>query len=314
MIIGAIDIGGTKISVGLVEDTGRLLDRRTMLTQVDLGLPNSLERIVSALKQMGAISGVQMAGIGIGCTGPVDPLTGELSSNSFLTGWEGQGLVNGLKEALGVSVAMENDADAAALAEAKWGSGKGCQSFIYVTIGTGIGGGVIVDGKLYRGAGGAHPEIGHQVIDPSGPACVCGSRGCWESLASGPALARWYLEQLPRGQTLPLNFDARHVCSLASAGSDLAGQAVERTANYIGIGLANLVTIFAPERIALGGGLMNSWRLFEATVQQVIRQNCGLVPYERTAVGLAHLGPDTGLFGAAQAWLHRQKLAADQPG
>ena len=305
MIIGAIDIGGTKIAVGLVDDAGRLLDRRTMLTQVDLGLPNTLERIVAALKQMSALSGVSLQGIGIGCTGPIDPLTGELSPNSFLSGWEGLGLVRGLEDALHLPVAMENDADAAALAEGKWGSGKNCSSFIYITIGTGIGGGIILDGKLYRGAGGAHPEIGHQVIDPSGPTCVCGFRGCWESLASGPALARWYLEQLPRGQTLPLNFDARHVCSLAEAGSELAGQAVDRTANYIGMGLANLITIFVPERIALGGGLVISWRLFESTVLQVIRQSCGLVPYERTLVSQATLGGDTGLLGAAQAWLHR---------
>ena len=305
MIIGAVDIGGTKISVGLVNENGRLLDKRVMPTDPENGVPGAIQRILKNLELMTAVTGASLNGIGIGCTGPVDPQTGSLAVNSFLPGWEGMGLVEGLEKALIMPLAMENDADAAALAEGRWGQGKNCHCFMYVTISTGIGGGMLVDGRLYRGAGGAHPEIGHHVIDPSGPACGCGFHGCWESLASGPALAKWYLDQLPASQTRPVDLDARQVCLRAEAGDALARRAVERTGKYIGMGLANLITLFTPDRISMGGGLVNSWQLFEPIVRKIIQNSCGLVPVERTLIAPASLGPDTALLGAAQAWFHR---------
>jgi len=115
----------------------------------------------------------------------------------FLPGWEGGNPVDEFSRRFQVSVAMENDADAAALAEAGWGAGKGKGSLIYVTIGTGIGGGIILNGQLYRGAAQAHPEIGHHVIDPSGPHCFYGAQGCWEVLAAGPAMVKWLKGQAP---------------------------------------------------------------------------------------------------------------------
>jgi glucokinase len=178
----------------------------------------------------------------------------------------------------------------------------------YVTISTGIGGGILLDGRLYRGAAGAHPEIGHHLIDPSGPACFWGAHGCRESLASGLALARWYHEQselLPTGQAQANDLDARQIRPLAEAGDPLARKAMARAGNFIGIGLANLVTLFTPDRIALGGGMINSWRLLEAIVRETVRQNCGLVPYQRTIIAPAALGLDTGLLGAAQVWFQR---------
>ncbi len=305
MIIGAIDIGGTKISVGLVDETGRLLDKRVMPTDPENGLPNAIQRILHHLDHMTSIAQVSLDGIGIGCTGPVDPVTGSFADISHLVGWEGTGLVDGLKSALHLPLVMENDADAAALAEGHWGQAEACHCFIYVTISTGIGVGILIDGRLYRGAGGAHPEIGHHLIDPSGPLCMCGFHGCWESLASGPALAKWYLDHLSTGQTGPIGLDARQVCERAEAGEALARQAVERTGKYIGLGLANLILTFIPDRISMGGGVMASWALFEPTVREVIQKTCASVPVERTQIIPAKLGPDTGLLGAAQAWFHR---------
>ncbi len=305
MIAGAIDIGGTKISVGLVDDTGRLLDKRVMPTSAGLGLANAVQRITGALQDLITATDSHPDGIGIGCTGPVNPHSGELSLNSFLPGWEGLGLMQGLEQALCLPTAIENDADAAVLAEAQWGSGKGCGCFIYITISTGIGGGIVLDGKLYRGAAGAHPEIGHHLIDPNGPACFCGAHGCWNSLTSGVAMERWYHEQLEllgAGQERGGSLDARQISALAETGDDLACKAMSRAGSYIGIGLANLVTLFTPDRIAVGGGMINSWRWFEPIVQATVRQNCGLVPYQRTIIAPASLGPDTGLLGAAQVW------------
>lgn len=304
MIIGAIDIGGTKIALGLVDDTGRLLAKRVMGTSAETGLMNGLSRIEGHLRELSRQCGVDMEGIGIACTGPVDPETGELAPNAFLPGWEGRGLVQGLADCFHLPLAMENDADAAALAEGRWGQGKGHHCFLYLTVSTGIGGGLLIDGRLFRGAGGAHPEIGHHAIDPSGPLCEsCGAHGCWEVLCAGPAIARRY--QILRGGAMEQAANARQVCDLARQHDPLAVRVVNETARYLGMGIANLITLFTPDYISLGGGVMTSWDLFEPEVRETVRRSCGLVPYQRTLIQPASLGSDTNLLGAAQAWFHR---------
>ncbi len=306
MIIGGIDIGGTKVSVGLVNASGELLCKQEWPTQAQLGLQAAITHIEEGLDGLCREKGLKMEGIGIGCTGPVDPLSGRLEKNEFLPGWEGTRLVEALSHRYNLPIAMENDADAAALAEGCWGTGKESETFLYITISTGIGGGLLLQHKLYRGVKGAHPEVGHHVIDPSGPRCFCGANGCWEVLAAGPAMARWYREHLPSGSP-EATLDAREICLRAEAGEHLAGEAVQRTGKYIGLGLANMITIFTPERIALGGGLINSWPLFENIVEDIVKNNCGLVPYSDTQIVPAALGKYTGLLGAAQAWIHRYR-------
>jgi len=293
-MIGAVDIGGTKIAVGMVDESGRLLARLENPTNPQRGPDSGLALICEMLRQTASQAGGQLRGIGIGCTGPVDPFTGILACNEFLPGWEGMNLVEELSRSFGVSAAIENDADATALGESAWGAGRSAKRFLYVTVSTGIGGGLVFDGKLYRGVDGAHPEVGHHVIDPIGPACFCGAHGCWESLASGPALAR------RGGQD-----SAQEVCAAAERGEPEALAAVEREGYYLGLGLANLVTLFIPDIIALGGGVMRSRHLFWDAIQATIHQNCGLVPHEKTVLLPATLGADTGLIGAACVWLHR---------
>ncbi len=144
-------------------------------------------------------AGVELTGIGIGSTGPVDPMRGEFGDVDFLPGWRGKSPVKDLAQIFNVRVALENDGDAAALAEAGWGAGRNRSRLIYVTVGTGIGGGIIFDGQLYRGVDGAHPEVGHHVVDPAGPQCSCGFHGCWESLAAGPAMVAWIEKHAPAG-------------------------------------------------------------------------------------------------------------------
>jgi glucokinase len=293
-MIGAVDIGGTKIAVGMVDDSGQVLACLESPTDPQRGPNYGLTLICEMLRQTTSQAGGQLRGIGIGCTGPVNPLTGVLGRNEFLPGWEGMNLTEALSHSFGVSAAIENDADAAALGESVWGAGRGAKQFMYVTISTGIGGGLVLDGKLYRGVDGAHPEIGHHVIDPTGPACFCGAHGCWESLASGPSLAR-------RGG----RDSAQEVCADAERGEPAALEAVEREGCYLGLGFANLVTLFTPDIIALGGGVMRSRHLFWDAIQASIRQNCGLVPYEKTVLVPATLGVDTGLIGGACVWRHR---------
>jgi glucokinase len=204
-LIGAVDIGGTKIAVGVVHPDGVILSSEQAPTLPDQGFESALQRIAAMLQR--CADGRPLVGVGIGCTGPVDPMLGVVGNVEFLPGWEGSNLSLGLEKLTGLLTVLENDADAAALGEAAWGAGRGSERFIYVTLSTGIGVGLVFDGRLYRGVGGAHPEIGHHVIQADGPLCPCGVRGCWESLASGTALA---------GLLPPLS--AEQICRQAEAG------------------------------------------------------------------------------------------------
>jgi glucokinase len=296
--IGAVDIGGTKIAVAAVREDGTVLQRHESPTEPEKGFDHAMQRIAAMLRDF-SNAGVTLSGIGVGCPGPLNPFTGEILDVGTLPGWQGGNLVDTLQSEFGLPVAVENDADAAALGEARWGSDAGNGNFIYVTISTGIGGGIILDGRLYRGVNGAHPEIGHQVLDASGPLCYCRAHGCWESLASGPAMLAWIQDRQPQTQFV----DAFEICQNASQGDPLALRCTQREAYYIGLGLANLITLFAPDRIALGGGVMKSSSLFMDTIHAVIRDICTQVPSDKTQITLATLGPDVGLLGAAQAWL-----------
>lgn len=306
-MIGAVDIGGTKIAAGVVDKDGLVLSKAECPTDVSRGFDHAMQQVIGMLTESTGRAGVKLQGIGIGCTGPIDPITGSLGNVNFLPGWEGYNPVERLSAELGVSAAMENDADAAALGEAVWGAGRRKARLLYVTIGTGIGGSLILDGRLYRGAGGCHPEVGHHVIDPSGPLCSCGAHGCWESFASGPSMEEWFRTNAPAGHKSS-RLNAKQICERAQEGEEWAQRAVEREAYYLGLGFANLVTLFAPEAIVLGGSVAKSAHLFLDRVHQIIRQNCGLVPFERVEISLASLGPDVGLIGAAQVWHHHFHL------
>jgi glucokinase len=303
-MIGAVDIGGTKIAVGMVDGDGQVLARAECPTNPERGFDDALGRISTLLRETQTQAGGAMRGVGIGCTGPVYPLAGTIGDVEFLPGWEGVNIVEALTREFSLPVALENDADAATLGESAWGAGRGVGTFIYVTVSTGIGGGIALDGRLYRGVDGAHPEIGHHVIDPSGPVCFCGAHGCWESLASGRAMAQWFKDNAP-GDLPDLSsidsIDARGICSRSDSHAQAA---IAREGYYLGLGLANLVTIFVPDVIALGGGLMQSRHLFWGAIQQTIQSTCGYVPYQKVRLVPASLGAEVGLIGAAQVWIH----------
>ncbi|MGH9642159.1 MAG: ROK family protein, partial [Terriglobales bacterium] len=180
---------------------------------------------------------------------------------------------------------------------------------LYVTVGTGIGVSVILNGEVYRGRGGCHPEIGHHIIDPKGPQCSCGARGCWEAFAAGPAMAaRWKEDSAATDGEA--NLTAREICARAEHSDERARRAVEREGYYLGLGLANLFTLFAPDAIVLGGSVMKSAHLFLDRAREVIRTNCRLVPSEGAQISVTSLGTDAGLIGAAQVWNYRfEKLS-----
>ena len=303
-MIGAVDIGGTKIAVGIVDNDGKVLSRMQAPTDPD-NYAAGIDLIAAMLRETAAQAAVEITGIGIGSTGPVDPIRGEFGDVDFLPGWRGKSPVKDLAEMFKLRVALENDGDAAALAEAGWGAGRNRKRLIYITVGTGIGGGIILDGQLYRGVDGAHPEVGHQVLDPAGPACSCGFRGCWESLAAGPAMAAWFESHVPADNANRKGITAKRICELAEERDVIALQVVEREAYYLGLGLANLINLFTPDAIVLSGSVMKSAELFMDRIRAVIRGGCRFVPADKTQLTLASLGDDTNLVGAARVWHYR---------
>jgi glucokinase len=295
-LIAVVDIGGTKIAAGVVDADGRLRGRREEPTLPERGFARAVERIIAMVR--GAAGDARIEGVAVGTTGPIDRRSGVFGQVDTLPGWRGEPLRRALEAALGVTVVIENDADAAALGEATTGAGRGSDRFLYVTVSTGIGGGLVLDGGIYRGADGAHPEVGHHVVEASGPRCPCGGRGCWEVLASGPAMAAWAREHAPEAAREDLT--AAEICRRAAAGEVWARRAVDREAFYLGVGLSNLSAMFAIDVIALGGGVMRSLDLLLPRAREVLEACCTMVPPARIVP--AALGADAVLLGAARAF------------
>ena len=298
-MIAALDIGGTKIAAGLIDRAGRVLATDRCPTLSERGFEDGLRRISRLLEDLQQRTGEAIEGIGIGCTGPVDPWSGTIGDAELLRGWWGAPLVERLSQDYQVSAVLENDADAVALSESLWGAGQAAECLVCIVVGTGIGGGIVRRGELYRGSGGSHPEIGHTALDYSGgPQCYCGLTGCWESLASGPALERWYAG----GADLVASIE---ICRRARAGEARATQAVERLGRYLGLGLVNVVTAYCPDVVLLGGGVMRDADLFLGEVRRMVGDLATQVPTRGLRIDIVDLGEDAGLQGAAAAWICR---------
>jgi glucokinase len=302
---GALDIGGTKIRVAC-------LDAALSIIAVDEFPTASASSPHEAVGRAASFfQGVSLAAFGIGCTGPVDPALGIVGDVELLPGWQGFALKQIFEDRLGVPVALENDCDAAALGESAIGAGREATRFIYVSISTGIGAGIVFDSHLYRGHLGVHPELGHMVLDPTGPACYCGARGCWESLASGPALVRLHASARNTSASNTSASDARQVFQLARAQDPQALAALQKFRTYTAQGLGNLITLFAPQVIAVGGGVMNAAAQFFPEAASIAQAQAGLVSAAHTHICAAALGQDAVLAGAAVA--AQQLLFSKEP-
>jgi glucokinase len=299
VVIG-MDIGGTKIAAAVVNARGQILSRRTMPTQADRGFDDGLRRmtaLIDAALDEAALPRSALSAIGIGCSGPVDPIGGTIDNPYTLPTWDGVNIVQPLRASFGVPIALENDADAAAMGEVWLGAGQGGRVVVMVTVGTGIGGGVIIDGRIYRGVAGTHPEIGHHCIDLSGPECYCGVRGCWEVLASGSAMAAAARERMP--DRPPESISGATVVAAARGGDPLAQEIVNRAARATAVGVFNLLNLYAPDIVVLGGGVMEAFDLFEPAIRSVVACNT-MAPIAKIAIRKAQLGSDAGLIGAAR--------------
>lgn len=251
-----IDIGGTKISFALGTEKGKILMRREIPTWTGAKTKACVKELAANLRALivtGGISPEKILGIGVGCPGAVDSSKVTLPRSPNLPGWAGLPLKRILVKAAGLPVFIANDANAAALGESFFGAGKNSKNLIYITVSTGVGGGLILNGRLYEGAGFVAGEIGHISIVPDGRKCGCGRRGCLEAYASGTAIAHYYGEAKKRKIV-----GAKEVGLAACSGDKAAIRSYQKAAYYLGIGLADLMNVLNPEAIVIGGGVLKS--------------------------------------------------------
>ena len=314
-IVIGIDIGGTNIAVAAVSPEGEILSRTGGLTLPQKGPELGTKRIIKLIRKVQQnVEGLKTIGIGIGCTGPIDRIKGVIHNPYTLPSWEGYHLADHIEKEFGVPVVMENDAHVGALGENWIGAGKDIQHLVYITAGTGIGGGLILNGKLYTGSTGLAGEIGHQCINFNGPPCYCGFRGCVESIAASPAITKRAKQRLQTEQSIITELvdgdlekiTPRIISNAARKGDPLAKDLIHEAAFALGVGIGNLLMVLAPEMVILGGGMMRSFDLFQPTIQQVLN---GLsYPVNGVRVVPAKLGLNAGVIGAARAILERHFL------
>jgi glucokinase len=305
-----VDLGGTQVRAVRVDRDGQVYAFERADTAEESGPEGVVAQIAGLIAAVqGDVPADEVIGVGVGAPGPVDPFNDVVLGAPNLPGWDRVPLKALLHERTGFPVEIGNDANLAALGEWRFGGGRGCQHFIYVTISTGIGGGIIVDSKLLLGRKGIAAEPGHMTIETNGPPCGCGNWGCWEALASGTALARVATEAIELGRPSLIKelagdepISARHVAEAASRDDELALELMQREGELIGIGLINLLHLFAPDRIALGGGVSKSMALLEPHIRRTIDKRA-MPPYRDTPIQLAQLGGRVGVMGAAALML-----------
>lgn len=308
-ILIGVDLGGTNVRVGAVTPDRKLLVFKDTPIEASQGPQKGIEKIAKLIEAVLSEVKQPLLGIGMGAAGPLDLEGGRIQNPYTLPGWEDVDIVSALKERFGVTVALENDADAAALGESWAGAGRGLKRLVMITIGTGVGSGFIYNGEIYRGVSGFHPEGGHIVIDPSGPLCYCGAQGCWESLVSGTAIAQ-FARQAPKikesslfqicGEQLE-TLSADMVFEAAQSGDPLAKNLIMQTANYIALGFVNIIMLYLPDCIVLTGGVTRSFDLLEDQIQEVLSRHDVVVPASQVQIRLSVLGQQAGMFGAARA-------------
>jgi glucokinase len=308
----AVDIGGTKIMTAAFSGEGHLLARDFSLTLAVEGVSKVIERIFSDIEKLMNQNITEIYGpaaIGIACAGGIDTGRGVVVTPSpHLPDWVDIPLADMIKKKFGVNTYLINDASAAALGEHRYGAGRGVQNLVLLTLGTGIGGGIIADGKLYLGAIGGAGELGHMTIDVNGPRCGCGNTGCLEILASGTAIARNAIERIKRGEKSSLadmaggelnKITAEAIGKAARNGDKLAQDVIEQAAYYLGIGMVNVVNIFNPELVIIGGGMAELGEMIIGSGRKMVAERAFSISARAARIVTAQLGNEAGIYGAA---------------
>ena len=302
-----VDLGGTNTRAGLVTESGEVVGRARRSTRLDLGAKGVVEGIAECAREAAKDGGVSVAdvkGVGIGSPGPLDPFEGVIISPENLLCMHGVRLKDRLEGLLGPSVVVDNDANLAAFGEQWLGAGRGVEHFLCVTLGTGVGGGWVSEGRVMHGFNGNAAEVGHITVDHTGPRCPCGNYGCLEMYASATAMVRRTKEKLesekPDTSLNAEGLTTQAIFEAAESGDTFAVQMFEETGFFLGVGLVSLVNVLNVDRIALAGGLAQAGdRIFEPAIQTFMDRGTVGVK-EHVQIVAAELGDDAGILGAAR--------------
>ena len=304
-----IDLGGTNIHTGIVNSKGAVLARKFIPTLVSEGVDRVIERLCQVIRElMEGYPSADFQGIGIGAAGIIDIAEGEIVSSPNFPGWRNvpiRGIISGR---FGMQVILDNDANAAIFGEQWAGAGIGKRSLIGLTLGTGVGGGIILDGLLWHGSDGMAGEIGHMTIVPDGRRCSCGNRGCLEAYASATAILNRTIESMPshpENNLLeiaqikdPSELTSEKIFQAACSGNEPAKEIFRETGVYLGLAIGSLINILNPEIFIIGGGASQAWDFFYPAMMEEIGNRALKEPAERISVVPTKLGNDAGLIGA----------------
>jgi glucokinase len=308
-VIG-VDIGGTKVAVGIVNSEGKILSQLRHPMVANSTPDAALQAVIAAIDSLrSTVASDAIGAIGLCAPGPLDPITGIVANPPNLPAWRNFPLAAKIAEVYHLPVKLDNDANAAALAETRWGAARGYRYVFYATIGTGIGTGIVFDNRIYHGRTGAAGEGGHVSIDYRGPVCHCGKRGCIEILAAGPAIAARTREKLSSGSIKSSILDLAHgklsevtshlVGEAYAQGDTLAREILEETAQFLAIWLGTIVDLLDPDVIVMGGGVAAMLYPFFPEIKRLLPQWCVNPGASEIPLLMAHYGPDAGIAGGA---------------
>ncbi len=312
----AFDLGGTELRAAMVSRAGDVLSFLAVPTRAADG-PRAVIGQMQALANEieGQTPYIKPIGVGIGAPGPLDPVSGIVIAPPTLAGWHDVPLAEILREHFGMPVWLENDANAAALGEWRYGAGRGAASMVFATVSTGIGGGVIADGRILHGRRGLAAEIGHMTITNEGERCFCGAIGCFEAVASGTALGRRatagtrpFDGSMMRAMSADGDVTGRHVVDAARRGDAQALDMLAIEARWLGIGLTNLLHLYSPDIIVLGGGISHGFDMLHGRIKATVGERA-MSAYRDVPIVAAQLGRQAGLVGAASLVLYQQDEA-----
>lgn len=316
-VVCAVDLGGTNLRAANVDRSGRIHELiRTATPETDKAeeIVSAIAAVVRKCASNGEQRGASVQTISVVVPGSVQVETGLVVNAPNVPSLPGFRLADALHNELGRAVLIENDANAAAVGEQWQGAARGCQTIVCLTLGTGVGGGIVLDGRLWRGADGTAGEVGHMSVEPSGVACKCGNTGCLEVYASGTAIVRMAREAMTlssesRLHDVPaIELSAERIHSAAVAGDRLALEVFQTVGKYLGIAMANLINVLNPEMIVVGGGVSAAWDFFGERARDEVMKRAFPAPAQRCQIVRAACGDSAGLIGAA--WLGFQ--ASDQ--
>jgi glucokinase len=300
-----IDLGGTNLKLGLVSADGELLRRYSTPTEASEGPDHVLARMADAVRHLAGEADLALdaiAAVGVGVPGPLDSEAGVVHFTPNLAGWINVAVRDTLQDALGRTVVVENDANSAAYGEFRVGAGRDVQSMFVLTLGTGVGGGIIQDGRLLRGETDTGAELGHVIIEYGGRLCGCGNRGCLEAYASATAVVdRFRQEAGVSDLSRRPDLEAKDIFEAAAEGNKAAARIVYETAEYLAVGITSIMHALNPEMVVLTGGMMGAGERFLDRIREHVRRLAFPSAWEACAVRTSTLGGDAGILGAALA-------------